>query len=106
MNLLNLSLKELKAERRMENKEEKIYKILIDKKASKFLEGLSEPYSSSIIKAINSLSYNPHPYGYIKLKGEEAYRIRIGNYRVIYEVNENILTISIVKIGHRKDVYK
>lgn len=93
---------------KMENNkpEEKIYTININKKASKFLESLSEPHRSSIVNAILSLAYNPRPFGYIKLTGEDAYRIRIGDYRVIYEIFEGTITIDVIRINHRKEVYK
>lgn len=90
----------------MENKEQKIYTININKKASKFLESLSEPYLSAVSSAIASLSHNPRPFGYIKLTGEEAYRIRVADYRVIYEIFEDTIRIDVIKINHRKDVYK
>lgn len=90
----------------MDNEEKKIYTINIEKKAGKYLEKQSEPYKTAIIKAINSLSINPRPYGYIKLTGIEAYRIRIGDYRVIYEIMDDIICINVIKINHRKDVYK
>lgn len=82
------------------------YVIKIEKKAGKYLEKLSEPYRTSIINSIYSLSYNPRPNGYIKLVGVDAYRIRVGNYRVIYQIIDKIITIEIIKINHRKDVYK
>lgn len=85
------------------------YVIKIEKKAGKYLEKLSEPYRTSIINSIYSLyslSDNPRPNGYIKLVGVDAYRIRVGNYRVIYQIIDEIITIEIIKINHRKDVYK
>lgn len=83
-----------------------MYSLYLSKKNLKELEDIPEPYYSKIKKEIYALEENPFPNGCIKLTNENAYRIRVGNYRIIYEVNENILTISIVKIGHRKDVYK
>jgi mRNA interferase RelE/StbE len=60
-----------------------------------------------VIKAsIIDLANNPRPYGYRKLKGEEAYRIRVGNYRVIYEINDNSIIVIVVSVGHRKEIYK
>lgn len=52
-----------------------------------------------------SLENNPRPSGYKKLKGRPAYRIRHGNYRIIYEINDNIITVTVTNVGHRKDVY-
>jgi mRNA interferase RelE/StbE len=52
------------------------------------------------------LSENPHPYRYKKLKGSEFYRIRIGDYRVIYEINIDELLVLVVRVGHRRKVYR
>jgi mRNA interferase RelE/StbE len=60
-----------------------------------------------VIKAsISDLADNPRPYGYKKLKGEDAYRIRVGNYRVIYEIEDDKIIVIVVSVGHRKDIYK
>ena len=60
-----------------------------------------------VIKAaIADLADNPRPYGYKKLKGEDAYRIRVGDYRVIYEINDDKIIVTVVMVGHRKDIYK
>lgn len=82
-----------------------MYKVNFSKKASKSLHDISEPFYSNIKKSILSLSENPRPFGYKKLKGRDAYRIRVGNYRVIYEVFDNHLLIDIIDLGHRKDIY-
>jgi mRNA interferase RelE/StbE len=55
---------------------------------------------------INGLSENPRPHGYIKLKGfENRYRIRVGDYRVIYEIHEDVLLVLIMRVGPRRDIY-
>lgn len=83
-----------------------MYAIYIERYAQKQLMKL-EPQVIAVIKiAIAELSQNPRPRGYIKLKGEEAYRIRVGNYRVIYEIDDGKITVIVVAIGHRKDIYK
>ncbi len=51
------------------------------------------------------LEINPRPFGYIKLKGRDAYRIRVGNYRIIYEIHDAILKVIIIEAGDRKDIY-
>jgi mRNA interferase RelE/StbE len=82
------------------------YQISFTRAAIRSLEKLPEPYYSAIKHAIISLAENPRPVGYKKLKGVEAYRIRVNHYRVIYEIFDNILTIEIIAIGHRKDIYR
>jgi mRNA interferase RelE/StbE len=60
-----------------------------------------------VIKAsIADLADNPLPSGYKKHKSEDAYRIRVGNYRVIYEIEDDKIIVTVVSIGHRKDIYK
>ena len=59
-----------------------------------------------ILEEIQKLAEDPRPSDCKKLNNEELYRIRIGNYRVIYEVHETRLVVHIVKVGHRKDVYR
>ncbi|MFI5116312.1 MAG: type II toxin-antitoxin system RelE/ParE family toxin [Terriglobales bacterium] len=56
---------------------------------------------------IEALADNPHPPGTRKMTGEEhAYRIRIGDYRVVYDVLEDVIVVLVLRIGHRKDVYR
>jgi mRNA interferase RelE/StbE len=56
--------------------------------------------------AIANLAVNPRPFGYKKLKGEEAYRIRVGDYRIIYEIDDGKIIVTVVSVGNRKDIYK
>jgi mRNA interferase RelE/StbE len=64
------------------------------------------PSTTRIIKAILNLSDNPRPQGSKKLKGGfENWRIRIGDYRIIYAIDDEILIVDIRKVGHRKDIY-
>ncbi|MBX3739382.1 MAG: type II toxin-antitoxin system RelE/ParE family toxin [Akkermansiaceae bacterium] len=57
--------------------------------------------------AILKLADDPHPPGSLKLAGDEnAYRIRVGDYRIIYEIRNEVLVVLVVKIGHRKDIYR
>lgn len=82
------------------------YKIEIKASAQKELRNLPNKELKKIIEKIGSLSTNPRPSGCKKLSGDEKYRIRIGNYRVLYRIEDEILVIFIVKVGHRKDVYE
>ena len=59
-----------------------------------------------ILKTIQGLADNPRPISSKKLTNEELYRIRIGNYRILYEIYDDRLVVLVVKAGHRKDVYK
>lgn len=83
------------------------YKIEITASAEKSLKKIPKKDLSKIITAIQILSISPFPEGCRKLKGEEdVYRVRQGNYRIIYEIFDQKLIILVLKIGHRKDIYK
>lgn len=82
------------------------YTIVLTKKAKKQLDKLNDDIAAPILESINSLGGNPRPSGYIKLKGREGYRIRTGNYRVIYTILDLKLIVEIVALGHRKDIYE
>lgn len=73
-----------------------IYQITLNKKAINVLEKINEPYYSNIKESIYKLSSNPRPSGWKKLKGKEGYRIRVANYRIIYDIFDNILTINVM----------
>ena len=81
------------------------YTINIRRSAQKQLSKISKEDQSRIIAAIYSLTDNPRPQGCRKLYGRPAWRIRIGVYRVIYEIHDGHLHIIIITIKHRKDVY-
>jgi mRNA interferase RelE/StbE len=82
------------------------YRIYIKQSAVKELESIPKKDLGKIIKRIQSLSQNPRPHGCQKLSARERYRIRQGEYRIIYSIQEKELTIHIYKIGHRREVYR
>lgn len=81
------------------------YRILLSKTAQRQLNKLDDNLVDKLIAVINNLTDNPRPNGYIKLRGRPAYRIRLGNYRIIYEIFDNHLIINVIALGHRKDIY-
>jgi mRNA interferase RelE/StbE len=84
-----------------------MYKVIIKKKVLKSLDKIPVIYLSSIKDAINDLENNPRPFGYKKLEGfENSYRIRVGIYRIIYSIEDDFLTVEVVKIDHRSGVYR
>ena len=83
-----------------------MYTILVERYAQKQLMKMNMAAISAIREAIASLAVNPRPTGCKKLKGEPAWRIRVGDYRVIYEVDDEKVTIIVITVGHRKDVYR
>lgn len=82
------------------------YTIEFRNKVLKSLIKINEPYYSAIKNAIYKLAENPRPQGYKKLKGRPGFRIRVGDYRIIYEIFEDVLLIEIIDLGHRKDIYE
>ena len=82
-----------------------MYQLVIDRYAQKQLGKISPPHFNRIIKAINELAENPRPAGYRKLTGRPGYRIRIGDYRIIYNIEDKILAVFLIDIGHRKKIY-
>ncbi len=83
-----------------------MYSIVITEYAIRQLKKINRQMVASIKEAIGELAQNPRPHNHIKLTNIEAYRIRVGNYRVIYEINDNVLTITVVEIADRKQIYK
>jgi mRNA interferase RelE/StbE len=82
-------------------------KLLPDCSAKKELEKLPRPMHSKIVSAVDNLSSNPYPEGVRKLVGSEnSYRIRIGDYRVLYSIIKNRLIAEIIRVAHRKDIYR
>jgi len=83
------------------------YRILIKPQAEKAFSRMAKPLRRRIARTIDALAENPRPEGARKLVGSEcAYRIRVGDYRVVYEVAERVLVVYVIRIGHRKDVYR
>ena len=82
-----------------------VYKVQIERKAQKKLRKIPSPYYEPIKTAILNLAREPRPDGCKKLKGREAFRIRIADYRVIYEIHDAILLVQVIDLGHRKDIY-
>jgi mRNA interferase RelE/StbE len=84
-----------------------IYRLKILPSAQRELAALPAKIQHQVDKRIRTLAANPRPHGSIKLSGEkDLYRIQSGNYRIIYEIRDDVLTVTVVKIGHRKDVYR
>ena len=83
------------------------YKIDFSTKALKDLRSLSQSLNRRILPKIEELQFNPRPAGCRKLSGhEDKFRIRIGDYRVLYTIDDGLLIIGIERVRHRKDVYR
>ena len=82
------------------------YEIAILRRGQKELEGLPKIEYERVRDAIWALADEPHPPNSLKLKARPGFRLRVGNYRVIYEMDERQKLITILHVGHRKDVYR
>lgn len=82
------------------------YKIVFKQSVAKDLRPIPNKDVRKILTSISSLSTDPRPPGSKKLTGEEKYRIRQGNYRILYTIEDEIVTVTVVKVGHRRNVYR
>ena len=82
------------------------YKVFFKKSVEKDFRSIPKQDLRRIIKLIGTLADNPRPVGCEKLTGQERYRIRQGRYRIVYSIQDNELTVWIVKVAHRKEVYR
>jgi mRNA interferase RelE/StbE len=82
------------------------FEVIFKRSVAKDLRQIPKKDIAKILKRIEALRAEPRPPGVEKLSGQEKYRIRQGVYRILYEIRNNELIIVVVKIGHRRDVYK
>lgn len=81
------------------------YKITIKRSAAKEIERIAQKDRKRIIEKIRTLALDPRPPGSRKLSGQEKYRIRQGDYRILYLIQDGELIVVVVKVGHPRDVY-
>ena len=82
------------------------YKLVFKKSVTKDLRPIPNKDVVRILRRMKELQENPRPAGSEKLSGQERYRIRQGVYRIIYEVADELLVVTVVTVGHRKHVYR
>lgn len=82
------------------------YELVLTKSAVKELENLSAKQHDRIVKHLQQLSENPRIFGSEKLKGRDEYKLRVGNYRIVYEINDSNHEVTVYLIEDRKQVYK
>ena len=82
------------------------YEILFKKSVQKDFNAIPKKDLKKILGRIELLAEDPRPQGYEKLTGRQRYRLRQGRYRILYSIQDDELTIWVVKVGHRKDVYR
>lgn len=82
------------------------YEIVLRRSVLKDLKDIQKQDVRRIMHTIGALADNPRPAGCVKLSGQEKYRIRQGVYRILYSIEDARLIVCVVKVGHRKDVYR
>lgn len=82
------------------------FKVTVKQSVAKDLRPIPKKEVARILKRIQALAVEPRPPGAEKLSGQEKYRIRQGVYRIIYEIKDEELVVVVVKVGHRRDVYR
>ena len=82
------------------------YKIFFKKSVEKDFKGIPKNDLVKILERIETLAEDPRPPGCEKLTGQEKYRLRQGRYRILYSIQDDELTVWVVKAGHRKDIYR
>ena len=83
-----------------------VYSIFFKESVRKDLDSIPKNDLQRIIERIGSLAEQPRPVGCEKISGQEKYRLRQGNCRIIYSIQDTQLTIWVVKVGHRREVYR
>jgi mRNA interferase RelE/StbE len=84
-----------------------VYRVELTKSAAKLIEKLPTDVRKRVITKMEMLADNPRPPGAEKLAGEEnAYRVRTGDYRIVYEIHDRVLVVLVVNVGHRREVYR
>lgn len=82
------------------------YQVILKRSAEKELDALQANLRDRIVKRLLALEKNPRPSGIKKLQGEESCRLRVGDYRVLYAIDDKIKKVFILAIGHRREVYR
>jgi mRNA interferase RelE/StbE len=82
------------------------YKVYFKESVEKDLSAIPEKDLQKILHQIDTLRQDPRPQGHEKLTGQELHRLRQGNYRIVYSIQDRQLTVWVVKVGHRKEVYR
>ena len=82
------------------------YQVILPKSVRKELDRLPDDVARRILARLAGLETNPRPADVKKLKGRDAWRIRVGDYRVIYEIHDRILQVIVITVGHRREVYR
>ncbi|MBI2917913.1 MAG: type II toxin-antitoxin system RelE/ParE family toxin [Chloroflexi bacterium] len=82
------------------------YRLAISPRALRQLHRLPKSDYASVAKEVDALADEPRPRGAVKMHGANLWRIRVGDYRVLYGIDDSIGEVAVVRVGHRRDVYR
>jgi mRNA interferase RelE/StbE len=83
------------------------YRIVFTKRAERDLESIPVRDQARLARRIDTLAANPRPAGAKKLTGaDDLYRLRSGDYRVVYSIEDDVITVTVIRMGHRRDIYR
>ncbi len=82
------------------------YQVIIKRFAEKELDALPANLHERIVKRLLALEENPRPSGIKKLQGQESYRLRVGDYRALYTIDDKTKKVVVLSVGHRREVYR
>jgi mRNA interferase RelE/StbE len=82
------------------------YSLFVESRADRYLAKLPQDVQERLDEAIDGLADDPRPAGSRKLRGREGYRLRVGDYRVLYAVDHEARRVTVTRVGHRRDVYR
>jgi mRNA interferase RelE/StbE len=83
-----------------------LYEVVLKRKARKDIARLPDNVYGRAIRTLDGLAADPRPPGSRRLQGRPGYRIRVGDYRIVYEVDDDRRTVTVLQVGHRRDVYR
>jgi mRNA interferase RelE/StbE len=82
------------------------YTVKLSKSANRTLDAFDSALQRRVVQRLDELAENPRPSGSKKLAGADLWRTRVGDYRIVYEIEDEVLTVLVIRIGHRREVYR
>lgn len=82
------------------------YHVDLSRRAAKALDALEKTPRRRVMAVIDQLATEPRPSGCVKLSGRSQWRVRVGDYRVLYEIHDDALLVLVIEVGHRRNIYR
>ena len=83
-----------------------MYSVFLSRNAEKALKRAPTEIRERLLRTVKALKNNPRPDGVTKLKGRDAWRVRVGEYRILYHIDNNEMVVVVIKIAHRREAYR